>query len=145
MSRPVRALFALLALAAGTVRADEPAATDEAAIRQLNADFMRAFLACDVARFRTLISDDFTGVQADGRVIDKAEFLRLAKDNLDARDLRLRDVVIRQHGDAAVVGALAIYDRPGGPTLRTRYSCLCVRRDGRWSVVWTQWTRAVAP
>jgi hypothetical protein len=68
---------------------------DEAAIRQLNTDYVRAFLARDVGRFGALLAPDFTGVLADGRVIDKPEFLRLAKDNLDAHDLRLHDLVIR--------------------------------------------------
>jgi ketosteroid isomerase-like protein len=145
MVRPACALFALIILAACPLRAEEPAVADEAAIRQLNTDYVRAFLACDVARFRTLLADDFTGVLADGRVIDKADFLRLAKDNLDAHDLRLRDLVIRPYGDAAIVGALVAYDRSSGPPVRTRYSSLYMRRDGRWSIVWTQWTRVAAP
>ena len=40
-----------------------------------------------------MLADDFVGVLADGRVIDKAEFLRQAAEPPDARDLRLRDVV----------------------------------------------------
>lgn len=118
---------------------------DEAAIRQLNTDYVRAFLARDVARFRSLLADDFTGVLADGRVIDKAEFLRLAQDNLDAHDLRLRDLMIRPFSDTAIVGGLVTYDRSSGPTVRTRYSSLYVRREGRWAIVWTQWTRVAPP
>ena len=133
-------------MVASPARAQEPAAPDdESALRQLNTDYVRAFLACDVARFRTLLADDFTGVLADGRVIDKAEFLRLAKDNLDAHDLRLRDLVIRPFGGSALVGALVTYDRSSGPPVRTRYSSLYVRRDGRWAIVWTQWTRVAVP
>jgi hypothetical protein len=144
MLRRALALVTILAIA-GAARAQEPAPVDEAAIRQLNTDYVRAFLACDVARFRTLLSDDFTGVLADGRVIDKAEFLRLAKDNLDAHDLRLHDLVIRPYAEAAIVGALVTYDRSSGPPVRTRYSSLYMRRDGRWAIVWTQWTRVAAP
>jgi ketosteroid isomerase-like protein len=144
MVRSACALVALLLAAAGPLRAQEAPALDEAAIRQLNADYVRAFLASDVARFRTLLAPDFTGVLADGRVIDKPEFLRLAKDNLDAHDLRLHDLVIRLYGDTAVVGALVSYERSSGPAIRTRYSSLYVRRDGRWAIVWTQWTRVAA-
>jgi ketosteroid isomerase-like protein len=147
MLRRAFALLALVALAAAPAAAqDAPAAAaDEAAVRQLNSDYVRAFLACDVARFRTLLSDDFMGVLADGRVIDKAAFLALAKDNLDAHDLRLRDLVVRPYGDTVLVGAVVSYTRSGGAAVRTRYSSLYVRRDGRWSIAWTQWTRVAVP
>jgi len=125
--------------------AQEAGALDEAAVRQLNTDYVRAFLLRDVARFSTLLAPDFTGVLADGRVIDKPEFLRLAKDNLDIHDLRLHDLLIRLYADTAIVGALVTYERSSGPAIRTRYSSLYVRRDGKWAIVWTQWTRAVAP
>ena len=102
----------------------------------------RAFLACDVARFRTLLADDFLGVLADGRLIDKAEFLRQAVAKPDVLDLRLRDVGIHVYGDAALVTALVTYHRADGTPVRTRYSTLYVRRGGEWAVVWSEWTHA---
>ena len=39
---------------------------------------------------RGMLADDFVGVLADGRVIDKAEFLAQAAQPPDARDLRLQ-------------------------------------------------------
>jgi ketosteroid isomerase-like protein len=142
MARPARALAALLIMA-GMARAAGPAGPDEPAIRQMNDDYVRAYLACDVARFREILADDFSGVLADGRVIDKAEFLRQAAEPPDARDLRLRDVTIREFGDTALVAALVTYRRANGSDVRTRYSSFYVRRDGRWSLEWVQWTRAV--
>jgi ketosteroid isomerase-like protein len=145
MIRRACTLLSLLLLLPGAAPAQDGAPADEASVRQLNSDYVRAFLACDVARFRTLLADDFTGVLADGRVIDKAAFLVLAKDNLDAHDLRLHDLVVRSYGDAVLVGAVVAYTRAGGAAVRTRYSSLYVRRDGRWAIAWTQWTRVVAP
>jgi len=144
MARRASALLALLALAVAPARAGS-APADEAVIRQMNDDYVRAYLACDVARFRTLLADDFTGVLADGRVIDRAEFLRQAAVPPDARGLRLRDVTIRVYGDTALVGALVAYRRADGTGVRTRYTSLYVRRDSRWAIVWVQWTRAAAP
>jgi ketosteroid isomerase-like protein len=144
MTRTVCALFAFLVLALQG-RAAEAAGPDEPAIRQMNDDYVRAFLACDVARFRMLLADDFRGVLADGRVIDKAEFLKEASSPPDARDLRLHDVVIRVYADTALVGALVTYKRADGTGIRTRYSSVYVRRGGQWAVVWVQWTRAVSP
>jgi ketosteroid isomerase-like protein len=145
MARRASALLALLALAVAPGRSAASAPADEAAIRQMNDDYVRAYLACDVARFRILLADDFVGVLADGRVIDRAEFLRQAAAPPDARGLRLRDVTIRVYGDTALVVALVAYSRADGTGVRTRYSSLYVRRDSKWAIAWVQWTRAAAP
>jgi hypothetical protein len=144
MVRTAWALAAVLILA-NPGRAADPVAPDEPALRQLNADYVKAFLACDVERFRVILGDDFNGVLADGRVIDKAEFLREAAQPPDAHDLRLHDVLIRQYGDSAVVAALVTYGRANGVAVRTRYSTIVARRHGQWQIVWVQWTRVTAP
>ena len=144
MVRPACALAAILVLAGPAAAADIPGA-DEPVLRQLNDDYVRAFLACDVARFRVLLGDDFAGVLADGRVIDKAEFLREAAEPPDARDLRLHGVTIREFGDSALVAALVTYERASGATVRTRYSAIYARRGGRWEIVWVQWTHSASP
>ena len=144
MTRIACALIALLGLALPG-RAAEAAGPDAPVIRQLNDDYVRAFLACDVSRFRALLAEDFRGVLADGRVIDKTEFLREASDPPDALDLRLHDVTIQIYTDTALVNALVTYKRAIGTAVRTRYSSLYVRRGGQWAVVWVQWTRAVSP
>jgi ketosteroid isomerase-like protein len=144
MVRPACALAAILVLAGPAAAADTPA-PDEAALRQMNDDYVRAFLACDVARFQVLLADDFGGVLADGRVIDKAEFLREAAQPPDARDLRLHGVAIRVFGDSALVAGLVTYTRANGTSVRTRYSTTYARRGGRWEIVWVQWTRAASP
>jgi len=145
MVRPLCALLACLAAAAAPLRAAEPSPGDEATIRQLNDDWVRAYLACDIARFRTLLAADFIGVLADGRVIDRAQFLAQAAEPPDARDLRLRDVAIRLYGDAALVGGTVTYRRASGAAVRTRYTTVYARRAGAWAIVWAQWTRAAAP
>jgi ketosteroid isomerase-like protein len=148
VSSRLRLLAAVCALGlggalSGTARADDPA--DAAALRRLNADYVRAFLACDVARFRDLLADDFCGVLADGRVIDKAEFLREAARPPGVRDFRVTDTVIRLYGDAALVNDLAAYARPNGTAAQTRYVDVWARRQGRWQVVSVQITRVTAP
>jgi ketosteroid isomerase-like protein len=144
MARHARALLALLLLPCAPAHAADIPGPDEPAIRQLNDDYVKAFLGCDVTRFRTLLSDDFAGVLADGRVIDKPEFLREAAVRPDAADLRLHDVTIRAYGDSAMVMAAVTYTRHDGSPVRTRYSTLYVRRDGRWMIAWVQWTRVTA-
>jgi ketosteroid isomerase-like protein len=145
MVRAALPLAAFLAFFAAQAAAAEPAGADESAIRQMNDDYVRAFLSCDVARFRSLLAADFVGVLADGRVIDKAGFLEQAAERPDARDLRLHDVVIRVFGDSALVGAAVTYRRADGSGVRTRYTSVFARRAGRWAIVWVQWTRVTAP
>jgi ketosteroid isomerase-like protein len=144
MLRPAPALLAFLMLAAVPARAAEPASADEPAIRQMNDDYVRAFLACDVAKFRSILADDFIGVLASGLVVGKAEFLAQAAERPDALDLRLHDVVIRVYGDSALVCAAVTYRRADGSGVRTRYTSVYVRRGGRWAVVLVQWTRVLA-
>jgi hypothetical protein len=54
-------------------------------------------------------------------------------------------VTIRLFGDSALVGAAVTYRRADGSPVRTRYTSVYVRRDGRWAIVWVQWTRVTAP
>jgi ketosteroid isomerase-like protein len=136
------ALGLIFALPAAARAAD---GGDEAALRQLNRDYLGAFLACDVARFRDLLADDFYGVRADGKVIDKAEFLREAAVPPGVKDFRLTEVVVRLYGDAALVNDLATYLRPNGTPAQTRYVDVYARRQGRWQVVSVQITRVAAP
>ncbi len=114
-------------------------------MRQMNDDYVNAFLTCDVTRFRTLLADDFRAVLADGRMIDKAEFLRQAAQKPDAHDLRLHDVGIRRFGDTDLVEGLVTYKRGDGSVVRTRYATLYARRGGSLAIVWVQWTRVSGP
>ena len=141
MARLTCAVLSLVAAFALTGRAADAPVSDEVALRQMNDDYIKAFLSCDVARFKTLLADDFTGVLATGRVIDKAEFLREAREKPDAKDLRLHEVVIRVYGDSALVGGFVAYSRSTGAPVTTRYTTLYLRRAGAWVVVWVQWTR----
>ncbi len=130
---------------AGAGAASATPAGDEADLRQLNDDYVRAFLACDVARFRTLLADDFYGVLADGRVIDKPEFLRQAATPPALRAFRIRDVAVRLFGDAAIVNDLAAFRKADGSPGLTRYVDVYARRHGQWQVVSVQITRVTAP
>lgn len=135
--------WALGLILPGPARAAEPA--DEATLHRLNADYLRAFLACDVARFRDLLADDFCGVLADGKVIDKNEFLREAAQPPGVRDFRYAEVTVRLYGDAALVNDLASYRRSNGTVGQTRYVDVWARRPGGWQVVSVQITRVAAP
>jgi ketosteroid isomerase-like protein len=141
MNKLVSAILTL-ALAAGMRAAP---ADDDAAVRRLNDDYVRAFLASDVARYRELLAEDFMAVLADGRLIDRAEFLRQAAQPPGAADFHLGDVQVRLYGDAAIVGGRVSYRRPDRTLIQTRYVDVCVRRAGTWRIVSAQFTRISPP
>jgi ketosteroid isomerase-like protein len=116
-------------------------AADLADLRQLNADNLRAFLACDVARYRELLADDFQCVLADGHVIGKAEFLQQAAAPPALTGFRSEEPQIRLYGDTALIIARIGYRRPDGTAIQTRYIDVCLRRDGRWRIESAQFTR----
>ena len=118
---------------------------EEAVIRQLNDDYIRSFLKCDVARYRELLAEDFHCVLSDGRFIDKAEFLRQSAVPPSVADFTLTEVAIRIYGDTAVVNGLVSYQRPDGSPVLTRYTDTYARVNNRWYVVAAQLTRVVKP
>jgi ketosteroid isomerase-like protein len=148
MNNKYLAILALLAvLTPGAARADFSINPDAAALTRLNDDNVQAFLHSDVARYRELLADDFTAVLADGRLIDKAEFLRLQRPGLPApvTDFKVDEVVIRQYGDTALVNGRISYRRPDGIAAQRRYLDVYVRRDGRWQAVSRQLTPSAGP
>jgi ketosteroid isomerase-like protein len=138
-------VVALGGAGAAGLRAAESGSPDEVALRQVNADYVRAFLNCDVTKLRRLLGEDFRGVLASGAVIDKAEFLKEAAIPPEVQGFRLKDVTIRIYGDTAIVGAAVSYHRPEGTPVQTRYVDVYVRRTDRWELVSAQWTRVASP
>lgn len=133
----MRRLLCLLLLAAAPAAAADPSAE----VRGLDADYVRAYLASDVARFREILAEDFTCVLADGRLLDRDGFLRMAAAPPPVSGFRTDQLALRLYGDTAVATGRATYlRREGGPT-QTRYTDVYVRRDGRWRMVSAQFTR----
>jgi ketosteroid isomerase-like protein len=138
------AFAAALVLSAALAAAAAPSSPDEAAVRALDDAFTRAFPACDVAAYRSILADDFRSILADGRAIGRDEFLRQAAESPGVSDFRTEEVTVRVYGDAAVVTGQVGYRR-NGVQVRSRHTDVYVRRDGRWRMVSAQFTRIAAP
>jgi len=115
---------------------------DEAAILRLNQDHIRAFVTSDVALYRDLLADDFHAVLADGREIDKAEFLVQAARPAGVSEYHIEDVWVRRFGDTALLPARLAYKHSDGSAVRTFYVDVYVRRDGRWRLASAQFVRS---
>src|SRR5580658_1537960 len=134
----------MLALALGLAlagRSIADTASDEAEVRNLDAAYVKAFLASDVARFRAILADDFTCVLADGRLLDRKRFLQMAAQPPNVSDFRNDEVAVRLWGGAALVQGRAIYRRADGTAVATRYTDICVRRPEGWRMASSQFTR----
>jgi len=103
-------------------------------LHELNSHYIRAFVETDVDWYRDHLSSDFVCTLADGRRIDKAEFLARAAEGPGVRDVTYDEVDVRPFGDVALVQGVTHFDRDGTPG-STRYTDVWQLRGGRWVAV----------
>jgi ketosteroid isomerase-like protein len=116
----------------------EPEAVAE--LHELNAHYIRAFVESDVGWYSEHLSDDFVCSLADGRRIDKTEFLERTREGPGVTDVTYDQIDVRPLGDVALVHGVTHYLRDGAPA-STRYTDVWQLRDGRWLAVAAQLTR----
>ena len=114
--------------------------SDEDAIRELNAGYVRAFMNSDAEWYDRHLMPDFACIVTSGSVVDRATFLENARKPHTTVKYDLSEVTIRVHGDAALVSALGTWERKDGSRGRTRYIDVWVRKDGAWKAVSAQLT-----
>jgi ketosteroid isomerase-like protein len=115
----------------------EPEAVAE--LHELNAHYIRAFVESDVGWYSEHLSDDFACTLADGRRINKAEFLERTPQGPGVTDVTYDQIDVRPLGDVALVHGVTHYLRDGAPA-STRYTDVWQLRDGCWVAVAAQLT-----
>jgi ketosteroid isomerase-like protein len=113
---------------------------DEGALRRVNLEYIAAFLHSDVAAYRTLLAPNFQAVLADGSLVDKATFLAMAAQPAPVTDFDVREISIRQFGDAAVISGRVTYLGRAGNRIARRYVDVYIRAAGTWRAVSAQLT-----
>jgi ketosteroid isomerase-like protein len=126
-------------VAAATAEADAVSA-----LHDLNAQYIRAFVEADTAWYSEHLSDDFVCTLADGRRIDKTEFLRRNAQGPHVTDVTYDEIDVRPLGDTAVVHGVTHYTRDGSRA-STRYTDVWHVRDGHWEAVAAQLTSVAKP
>jgi ketosteroid isomerase-like protein len=110
-----------------------------AMLHELNANHIRAFVEADTAWYSEHLSADFVCTLADGRRIDKAEFLQRNAKKPGVTNVTYDQIDVRLLGDVALVHGVTHYLRDGSPA-STRYTDVWSAREGRWQAVAAQLT-----
>jgi ketosteroid isomerase-like protein len=125
----------------------QPVASDQDVLIQLERDWNDAFYRKDVALIEKLLADEFIATYDDGSQGDKAKELALAAQFNQAVESATQDgFIVKVYRDTAVVWfTLRIVGIKQGQKseLNLRYTDVWVIRDGRWQCVSTQSTRIV--
>jgi ketosteroid isomerase-like protein len=109
-------------------------------LHRLNALYIRALVESDTAWFSEHLGSDFVCTLADGRRINRTEFLRRIDEGPDAREVTYDEIDVRPLGDVALVQGVThciCGDSPGS----TRFTHVWQSRDGRWQAVAAHLTR----
>ena len=110
-----------------------------AALHRLNDEYMRAFVESDTVWYDEHLSDDFVCTLADGRHIDKTQFLLRTAAGPRITGVRYDETDVRLLGDAALVQGATHCLRNGEPR-STRYTVVWRFRCGRWQAAAVQLT-----
>jgi ketosteroid isomerase-like protein len=105
----------------------------------------RAMVANDPEAIGRFMAHDWTIIGSDGGVVDRATFLKLVRSGALRHDvMESEDVTVRVYGGTAVVTGRGVSGGTyQGQAFREveRWSCVFVRREGRWVCVSTHLSR----
>jgi ketosteroid isomerase-like protein len=144
-------LSAALALAAATAapaahaqarpRAARPRLSPEQSVRQFEREFIEARRQArrgNPAPLQQILAPDFVATSLNGRVVNKAQFVRASGNrNLRFTSFHLDDPQVRVYpGSAVVTGRVTVTSRGEGGerTFQFRYTSLYVGGGGGWQV-----------
>jgi ketosteroid isomerase-like protein len=115
-----------------------------AILHRLNADYVSAFARSHTAWYSEHLGEDFVCRVADGRRINKSEFLQRLGEGPTVSHVTCDEVDVRPLVDVALVHGITHYTRDGART-SARYTHVWQLRQGRWLVVAAQQPRVTNP
>ena len=104
-------------------------------LTKLNQDYIDSVSKSDVRRFEKILSDDFLNTNADGTLVNRAQFLAQIARPMTISNFQCDDVLIRVMGDFAIIHARTTYTKPDGKAGVGRYTDMWALRNGRWLCV----------
>ncbi len=106
---------------------------DDRTFRQLEQRLFAAHVSRDVRPLDEMYSDDFFSTNADGRTVNKREWLEMVGsgkypvDSITTGGFRLR-----QHGDTAIITGVSEYVHQSAVVWSVRHTQVWVRDGPRW-------------
>ena len=124
------------------------AAAAEEEIRQLEREFIEARRQArrgDPTALNRILADSFRGTSLRGRVINKAQFIRISSNpNLRFASLRTDETNIRLYGTAALStgrATVATRNEGGAGSFQFRYAIVYAKSGASWQIVVLHLTR----
>jgi Domain of unknown function (DUF4440) len=131
--------------ALGAAFSQVPSPTVEAELRALNSQVVDMQLRHDVGTARRLLADEYSFIQADGQVTNKAQNIAvIGSPDFICTSLTTAGVEVRVYGDTALVmGRASMKATFQGQDVggEFRYTDVWVKRGGEWTNVASQATR----
>ena len=101
-------------------------------LKKLNQDYIDSVSKSDVRRFEQILSDDFLNTNADGALVNRAQFLAQIARPMTVSNFQCEDVLIRIMGDFAIIHGRTTYTKADGKAGLGRYTDMWALRNGRW-------------
>ena len=120
----------------------QPNRLDRTTLEQLNAEYVRAFMSSDVNWYEEHLVDDFVGIESDGSILNKSQFLSKTAEGPDVADYVLQKVNVRIYGGVALVQATGLWTKGDQSSGVSHYIQVYVRTGAGWKAVSAQVTRA---
>jgi ketosteroid isomerase-like protein len=111
---------------------------DDARLRQIQQDLVRAWREKDRAVVERILAPEWSVTQADGSILTRATVVGSFFDSVSFDSNTVDDIGVMLYGDAAVVrGRTACSGRFNGERfdVRIRFTDVFIKRDGRWQAV----------
>ena len=122
----------------------EERTNDEQQVRQLEHEWIDAFVRGNTETLDRILADDFIFTDPEGRLLTKAEWIAdMTSGELTFESINIDELQVRMYGDAAVAnGRVTVKARTkeGGFDGQYCYTDMYVKRGGRWQAVAEQAT-----
>ena len=114
---------------------------DRHVLDDLNAQYVGAVEAGDADWFERNLAPDFMNSNPDGSIASRAEFIAQIAAGSGLLNIRAHDVIVRIHGECAIIHARTTFDRAAGRSGAARYTDIWAKRNGRWLCIGAHVTR----
>jgi ketosteroid isomerase-like protein len=135
----MKSVFPLLLLCSSALGAACPTGQlkDQAALVQIEHQWLQALEQHDVAALGCILADEFEEVDSAGALIDRPAMLASAENRGKVQPaVEFSDLHARVYGDFAYARGLAVIrSADGKPTVKSRFTDIFVYRDRRWQCV----------